>query len=104
MPRPPSYLDLFLMIRRPPRSPLFPDTTLFRSVPFGPDHQRVDRFGFADARQWRHELHHGCPRWPPEVLPCQDLALIHAKLRFPLNNGQTNAVKTKLGLGGEPEG
>src|ERR1041385_5550067 len=26
----------FLMIRRPPRSPLFPSTTLFRSLKFGP--------------------------------------------------------------------
>src|SRR3712207_7259641 len=28
----------FLMIRRPPRSTLFPYTTLFRSVPFGLDY------------------------------------------------------------------
>src|SRR3712207_7608201 len=29
------------MIRRPPRSTLFPYTTLFRSVPTWPDHERV---------------------------------------------------------------
>src|SRR3712207_9525064 len=29
----PLYLFFFLMIRRPPRSTLFPYTTLFRSVP-----------------------------------------------------------------------
>src|SRR2546426_10751174 len=28
------YLFFFLMIRRPPRSTLFPYTTLFRSIPF----------------------------------------------------------------------
>src|SRR5262249_58602740 len=33
---PPCYLSLFLIIRRPPRSTLFPYTTLFRSLfPFG---------------------------------------------------------------------
>src|SRR2546427_9648772 len=43
-------LFFFLMIRRPPRSPLFPYTTLFRSVLAGPaernhtgaEHQRRD--------------------------------------------------------------
>src|ERR1051325_11862890 len=30
--RPPSMLCFFLMIRRPPRSTLFPYTTLFRSI------------------------------------------------------------------------
>src|SRR3712207_9361385 len=36
-----NYL-FFLMIRRPPRSTLFPYTTLFRSVP-RPDRQRLGR-------------------------------------------------------------
>src|SRR2546425_3424872 len=31
MPRPPRFTLFFLMIRRPPRSTLFPYTTLFRS-------------------------------------------------------------------------
>src|SRR5256885_14550342 len=35
----PDYVFFFLMIRRPPRSTLFPYTTLFRSVG-----QRLDRF------------------------------------------------------------
>src|SRR3989442_7016993 len=35
MPRPMSFF-FFLMIRRPPRSPLFPYTTLFRSDAAGP--------------------------------------------------------------------
>src|SRR5574337_272102 len=35
-----SYLFFFLMIRRPPRSTLFPYTTLFRPVATGTDHHR----------------------------------------------------------------
>src|SRR5208337_5456251 len=34
------FLFFFLMIRRPPRSTLFPYTTLFRSVRHGPVHRR----------------------------------------------------------------
>src|SRR3712207_4044587 len=37
---------LFLMIRRPPRSPLFPYTTLFRT----PDVRAVERAGLAHGR------------------------------------------------------
>src|SRR5690606_41526996 len=33
---PPSFTLLFLLLRRPPRPPLFPYTTLFRSHPGGP--------------------------------------------------------------------
>src|SRR3712207_7689234 len=35
------YFFFFLMIRRPPRSPLFPYTTLFRSRPLGDRHAGV---------------------------------------------------------------
>src|SRR6201997_5707386 len=38
LPANPAFLLFFLMIRRPPRSTLFPYTTLFRSVP---DDERV---------------------------------------------------------------
>src|SRR2546430_9961085 len=49
------YIFFFLMIRRPPRSTLFPYTTLFRSV--WPD----PRFAWTDdARQGRR--HYGHPR------------------------------------------
>src|SRR2546425_12301695 len=41
----------FLMIRRPPRSTLFPYTTLFRS-------QVVQRLGAEQASAHRHELQH----------------------------------------------
>src|SRR6266568_8248159 len=38
------FLFFFLMIRRPPRSTLFPYTTLFRSRPLGnPSHERRQR-------------------------------------------------------------
>src|SRR3712207_9246429 len=36
-----TYVFFFLMIRRPPRSTLFPYTTLFRSAEAGLDLQRV---------------------------------------------------------------
>src|SRR2546427_12362111 len=39
----PSFCFFFLMIRRPPRSTLFPYTTLFRSPPTGPRSPRSDR-------------------------------------------------------------
>src|SRR5229473_5556949 len=41
-------LFFFLMIRRPPRSTLFPYTTLFRSPPRGPRHH-----GRASSWRWR---------------------------------------------------
>src|SRR3712207_8998769 len=56
-----SYFFFFLMIRRPPRSTLFPYTTLFRSTVFGVavaeapasiGHYRVASAGDVDARGW----------------------------------------------------
>src|SRR5690349_22222053 len=54
----------FLMIRRPPRSTLFPYTTLFRSVPSSSQHSRAargaahERLGRAcEARGVRSEEH-----------------------------------------------
>src|SRR3712207_6848000 len=52
-----SGLFFFLMIRRPPRSTLFPYTTLFRSVPQA-DLRRV----FPAARGPQHGLEHHLPR------------------------------------------
>src|SRR5579859_6877648 len=52
------YCFFFLMIRRPPRSTLFPYTTLFRSLTasysFGPQ-QYQD--GLLIVRRWRSEEH-----------------------------------------------
>src|SRR5438552_11181008 len=42
-----SIVFFFLMLRRPPRSPLFPYTTLFRS-PHGLDHAALGRRGGPD--------------------------------------------------------
>src|ERR1039457_7548695 len=36
-----SFVLFFLMIRRPPRSTLFPYTTLFRSIPWRPTRRMV---------------------------------------------------------------
>src|SRR5258708_9388939 len=44
----------FLMIRRPPRSTLFPYTTLFRSVSPGESHQEKPCF-FLRRAMWREE-------------------------------------------------
>ena len=38
-----SFFFFFLMIRRPPRSTLFPYTTLFRSETFGASEKDIDR-------------------------------------------------------------
>src|SRR3712207_7469859 len=55
------YFFFFLMIRRPPRSTLFPYTTLFRSQPF-PGH--VHEYGDDQARLQRHEQE---DQRPPQV-------------------------------------
>src|SRR3712207_7121160 len=50
----------FLMIRRPPRSTLFPYTTLFRSAPRLGGPRGLARAG---RRKWRGGLEH---RWVPQ--------------------------------------
>src|SRR5256885_5633550 len=47
-----SFLFFFLMIRRPPRSTLFPYTTLFRSWVVG-----CDGMGFPPPRFWGTEFY-----------------------------------------------
>src|SRR3712207_9374974 len=47
------YLFFFLMIRRPPRSTLFPYTTLFRSAQGLPEAQLCDAQGVALRERWR---------------------------------------------------
>src|SRR3989442_10005802 len=53
------FLFFFLMIRRPPRSTLFPYTTLFRSPSHAGDQPRQEA-GRA-ARRRRSTSHHGGP-------------------------------------------
>src|ERR1041385_9278078 len=50
------FVFFFLMIRRPPRSTLFPYTTLFRSLLGQPDAQ-LDHPRSAADRGWRSEEH-----------------------------------------------
>src|SRR5271157_6136710 len=53
-----SFCFFFLMIRRPPRSTLFPYTTLFRSLPlFPPTDRPVRKAGSAQGRGSRSEEH-----------------------------------------------
>src|SRR5437588_8905010 len=51
----------FLMIRRPPRSTLFPYTTLFRS-PL----RRVSWPAFPEARRWNFHFSCPCRQWRSE--------------------------------------
>src|SRR5256885_11865048 len=53
----PWLLFFFLMIRRPPRSTLFPYTTLFRSHPRVGDHQVAIHFAAHGVRSVRSEEH-----------------------------------------------
>src|SRR6266581_1658209 len=76
------FLVFFLMMRRPPRSTLFPYTTLFRSTGAirstpapgasctGPRSRassgrsdRARRVSRARGSRWRHVRRHGCPRY-----------------------------------------
>src|SRR3712207_7443588 len=50
----------FLMIRRPPRSTLFPYTTLFRSL--GADRDVIDRPGVVGERAEEHAVEPACAR------------------------------------------
>src|SRR5438034_4882477 len=52
------------MIRRPPRSTLFPYTTLFRSEPRGIGDRRLPIEGHPDRVRLRHEQHVPVVRWP----------------------------------------
>src|SRR5438034_9423199 len=63
-----SFLFFFLMLRRPPRSTLFPYTTLFRSDP-----QSLEAMDGSRAVGQRHERRLGCGaeavRVPGECCP-----------------------------------
>src|SRR3989449_6797368 len=48
----PHFFFFFLMIRRPPRSTLFPYTTLFRSIPY----KTVGKEFIADRPEVEHEI------------------------------------------------
>src|SRR5438876_7398896 len=58
---PHSCLSFFLMIRRPPRSTLFPYTTLFRSAGVNDDAATLGGLmrAFVECRVKPYYLHHG---------------------------------------------
>src|SRR3712207_6992478 len=58
----------FLMIRRPPRSTLFPYTTLFRSSPAG--RENFGRWFFYDCR-WRRSEEHTSELQSRQYLVCR---------------------------------
>src|SRR3989449_3881245 len=70
-----SFFFFFLMIRRPPRSTLFPYTTLFRSLPlrarFPPGARRRDRARRSRAGR-RHSGARGRGVRPLLAQPCRD--------------------------------
>src|ERR1043166_9326844 len=77
-PTPPNHFDIslrvvfFLMIRRPPRSTLFPYTTLFRSngAPRdrSPDQSRAVQGRSVLARYIQHKTGKRKPQHPPTIL------------------------------------
>src|SRR5256885_11194698 len=70
------FAFFFLMIRRPPRSTLFPYTTLFRSCSTGADAPHVQ------ARGWMHEAASFLWRWPGA---CRDREEHTSELQSPCN-------------------
>src|SRR3712207_7963332 len=54
-----TSLFFFLMIRRPPRSTLFPYTTLFRSIDLGSNSFRLVVFTWREGEWWKRtdEVH-----------------------------------------------
>src|SRR2546425_4417784 len=66
------------MIRRPPRSTLFPYTTLFRSVGSGPDHRQTWRGRQSPAR--RRSRRRLVPRSEEHTSELQSLAYLVCRL------------------------
>src|SRR6266513_905568 len=66
-------LVFFLMIRRPPRSTLFPYTTLFRSPPQSPENRQCDQGAYWSFRRsmWRRSEEHTSQRQSRFDLVCR---------------------------------
>src|SRR6267154_5325594 len=83
------FFFFFLMIRRPPRSTLFPYTTLFRSPPVrhagdaAGAHARRAAVGPARSRPGRRSEEHTSELQSPVHLVCR---LLLEKKKKPLNN------------------
>src|SRR2546430_4872923 len=78
----------FLMIRRPPRSTLFPYTTLFRSKPGARSSPRLLGGSGSQGALGRHgNAHHECASRPVFVVPALNLAAMRP--HDPIANAQT---------------
>src|SRR5438046_3996718 len=86
------------MIRRPPRSTLFPYTTLFRSGPAGRDHDedrhglRLDRQGRVHARLGRGHRH----RSEEHTSELQSLTNLVCRLLLEKKKKENNLHTTKF--------
>src|SRR5205807_9937466 len=67
------FLFFFLMIRRPPRSTLFPYTTLFRSgkIPSAPSRRSAAPSAIPRARAWSRSEEHTSELQSPCNLVCR---------------------------------
>src|ERR1017187_10707554 len=84
-----SGVFFFLMIRRPPRSTLFPYTTLFRSIRF----QRVDRL--AICQKWRFDSsHHRSEEHTSEL---QSPMYLVCRLLLEKNNNESQRPEARAG-------
>src|SRR5258708_39714074 len=85
------FLFFFLMIRRPPRSTLFPYTTLFRSISSRPSRLRPCRLRskqsdiFPPSSSSRRSEEHTSELQSPDHLVCR-LLLEKKKKRIPLTH------------------
>src|SRR5258708_8458170 len=62
------FIFFFLMIRRPPRSTLFPYTTLFRSLPAPPEQRKLPGIHAHVLREARRRSVGGGPDDGPTIL------------------------------------
>src|SRR6266498_5884764 len=99
----PSCFFFFLMIRRPPRSTLFPYTTLFRSRPHSPDGDRR-----AARRLVRERRVEGSHRRARDLAPEARTALGGHRVQLPASpRGESRgrvppgAVERNASLGGD---
>src|SRR2546425_8146228 len=89
-----SLLFFFLMIRRPPRSTLFPYTTLFRSRFRSDDMKRLRRMRKSQALQWARSR--SCAAWRSEehTSELQSLAYLVCRLLLEKKKNNNNTKPT----------
>src|SRR6266705_2554642 len=89
---PPTFPFFFLMIRRPPRSTLFPYTTLFRSPGHEGRHRQQVRVGAQRIRAARSEEHTSELQSPYDLV-CR--LLLEKKKKKPKNQINKKRKKKK---------